>query len=251
MTTGAKVALASVAALVLAVSVELAYIHHRNVKDATDPGPNAAATTPAPKLDPDEMVVSPRKYPSSLKDERDLIGKTIWVSAGDQMDYYKATGKHADYAHPVGTLGGATELLVKDVFEQMPPATGRPVARITAGQRHVLLAFTLPKSDEPKQLYAVPVGHYINGGYEFLTDDIFFYEDPHTLYSHWSPEAWAHIEKHEAAPGMTERQVMMALGQTLEWHGDKVGDRSITYNNGGHPVNVTFEHGKATKIEKQ
>jgi len=248
MNTGAKVALASVAALVLAVGIELAYIHHRNVKDATDPAPNATAAA-TPKLDPDDLVFSPKKHPDSLKDERELIGHTIWVSAGDQMDYYKATGKHADYAHPVGTLYGATPLLIKDVFEQMPPTTGRPVARITAGQRHVLLAFTMPDSSDPKQLYAVPVGHYLDGGYEFLTDDIFFYEDPHKLYSHWPADAWAHIEKHEAAPGMTENQVMMALGQTLDWHGSKVGDRSITYNNGGHPVTVTFEHGKATKVQ--
>jgi hypothetical protein len=194
------------------------------------------------------MVFLRKQRPDSLKDERALIGKTIWVSAGGQMDYYKATGKHVDYEHPVGVLLGAEPLVIKDVFEQVPPKTGRAVARISAGQRHVLLAFTMPKSADANTVYAVPVGNFGNGSYTFLTDEIFFYDDPHGLYKHWGPEMWAHIDKHEAVPGMSENQAMMALGQVIEPHGDKPGDRSVTFNNNGHPVTIEFEGGKATKI---
>jgi hypothetical protein len=122
------------------------------------------------------------------------------------------------------------------------------VFRIAPGQRQVLLAFTMPNSSDPKQLYAVPVGNFDEGVYNFFTDEIFFYDDPHVLYKHWGPEMWAHIDKHEAVLGMSENQAMMALGQTITPHGDNVGDRSVTFDNNGHPVTIDFEHNQAVKI---
>jgi hypothetical protein len=232
------------------VGVELAYIHHRNTVDENAPATNPHAAVVDSHMDDDEIVALnlKKQRPDSLKDERKLIGTTIWVSAADQMDYYKDTGNHVDYAHPVGVLAGATPMEIKGVFEQVPPATGRAVARITAGSRHVLLAFTMPKSNDPKTLYAVPVGHFVDGQYEFFTDEIFFYEDPHTLYKHWGDATWTHVDKHECVVGMTENQCMMAIGQVITPHGDKMGDRSVTYNNGGKPVDVDFVNGKATKV---
>ncbi len=238
------------AVLLIAVGLRVGLIYKHNHEDTV------ASTQPRyaePKLSEDDMVFLRKQRPDSLEDERALIGKTIWVSAGGQMDYYRDTDKHVDYAHPIGTLLGAEPLVVKDVFEQLPPKTGRAVARISAGQRHVLLAFTMPKSADPNTLYAVPVGNYHDGGYEFLTDEIFFYDDPHTLYKHWGPEMWSHIDKHEAVLGMSENQAMMSMGQVIDPHGDTVGERSVTYDNNGHPVMVEFEHNKAVKItpEKQ
>jgi hypothetical protein len=249
MTTGAKVALASLGAFVIAVGVELLYLHHRQVADN-----NAAAAALASRQAPvgpvnqDDNVFLRKERPDSLQDERALIGTTVWVSAGDQMAYYKDSGNHVDYAHPVGYLLGAQPLLIKGVFEQVAPKTGPAVARISAGARHVLLAFTMPGSADPAQLYAAPVGHYINGAYEFVSDDIFFYDDPHTLYKYWGPAVWAHIDKHEVAPGMSENQCMLALGETITPHGDTIGNRSVTYDNDGHPITVTFVNDKATEI---
>jgi hypothetical protein len=250
MTSGAKIALASAVAFVLAVSVELLYIHHEHVVDANAP---VVSRQPAPttNLDDDDMVLLSlhKERPDSVKDERKLIGKTLWVSAAEQMDYYKDSRNHVDYAHPVGVLEGADPLNVTGVFEQKAPATGRAVARIPAGERQLLLAFTLPKSSNPKQSYAVPVGDYEAGVYDLKTDDIFFYDDPRTLY-HWTPAVWQHIDKHEVALGMTENQCMLSVGQVLDFHGDTPGDRSITFQHLGHPVTVTFEHGKATQIQQ-
>jgi hypothetical protein len=123
-----------------------------------------------------------------------------------------------------------------------PPVSGR-----------VLLGFTLPNSNNPTQLYAVPVGNYDQTGYNFFTDEIFFYDDPHQLYKHWGTAMWQHIDKHEPALGMSENQAMMSLGQVITPHGDKTGDRSVTYDNDGHPVTIDFENNKAMKIapEKQ
>ncbi len=247
MTKGLKIALAATAAFVVAIGVELLYLHHRNAADENAPIVLKDSAT-EPKLTEDQSVFLRKLRPDSLKDERELIGKTIWVSAGGQMDYYKDTGKHVDYAKPVGALLGAEPLVIRDVFEEKAPPNNRAVFRIAPGQRQVLLAFTMPNSSDPKAMYAVPVGNFDEGVYNFFTDEIFFYDDPHVLYKHWGPEMWAHVDKHEPALGMSENQAMMALGQTITPHGDNVGDRSVTFNNNDHPVTIDFEHNKAVKI---
>ena len=247
MTKGLKVALAVSGAFVLAVGVELLWIHHRNTVDENAPAVQKNAYEEAP-LTQDQEVFLRKERPDSIADEKKLIGTTIWVSAGGQMDYYKDTGKHVDYSKPVGVLLGAEPLVIRDVFEEKAPANSRATFRIAPGQRQVLLAFTMPNSSDPKALYAVPVGNFDGGIYNFFTDEIFFYDDPHVLYKHWGPAMWAHIDKHEPVLGMSENQAMMALGQTITPHGDNVGDRSVTYDNDGHPVTIDFQNDKAVKI---
>jgi hypothetical protein len=153
-----------------------------------------------------------------------------------------------DYAHPLGTLASNEPLLIKEVFEEVAPKSGRAVFRIAAGRRQVLLGFTMPKSPDPKAMYAMAVGNY-DDGYNMYNDDIFFYDDPHTLYNYWPADVWEHIDKHEPALGMSERQVMMCVGQVQEPHGGSYGNRSITYDNSGHPMTIDFENNKAIKIE--
>lgn len=243
MENGKKLAFGMTAVLLIAVGVRVGLIYKANHEEAPPPS-NASVE---PKLTDDDMVFLRKQHPDTLKEERALIGTTIWVSAGGQLDYYHYANRHADYAHPVSTLAGAEPLVVRDVFEQVPPR-GRAVMRIAAGKRHVLIAFTMPKSANPKAVYAVPIGHYDNGGYEFLSDEIFFYDDPHTLYKHWGADAWAHVDKHEVVAGMSENQAMMALGQVLTPSGDSVGNRTITYDNNGHPMRVVFANDKAVSV---
>ena len=247
MTKGLKIALALLAAFVLAVGVELLWLHHRNVVDENT---QVVRKDPYEKsmLTEDQAVFLRKQRPDSLKDERELIGKTVWVSAGGQMDYYKDTGKHVDYAKPEGVLLGAEPLVIRDVFEEKAPANSRAVFRIAPGQRQVLLAFTMPNSSDPKAMYAVPVGNFDDGVYNFFTDEIFFYDDPHVLYKHWGPGVWAHVDKHEPALGMSENQAMMALGQIIVPSGGSVGNRTVNYDNNGHPVTIVFEHNKAVTV---
>jgi len=248
MESKTKVGLGVTAAFVLIIGVRVGLIYRANHEDM----PVVGNQNTKPKLSDDDAVFLRKEWPDSLKDERRLIGTTIWVSAAEQMDYYPYANHHVDYGRLAGTLAGAVPLVVMDVFEQVPPK-GRALVRIPAGQKHVLLAFTLPKSADPKAEYAVPVGYYDTDGYTFFTDNIFFYDDPHVLYKHWGPAMWAHVDAHEPALGMSENQAMLALGQVMTLHGDKIGDRSVTYDNLGHPITIEFEGGKATKItvEKQ
>ena len=245
MNNRAKFMIGGTIVLLLAVGIRVGLIYRANHSD----GP-VKQVADAPVMTDDEAVgYNLRKLrPDSLKDVRDLIGKTVWFSAGGQMDYYRDTGNHVDYAHPVGTLQGAVPMVIKGVFEQAAPKTGRAVFRIAPGQRHVLVAFTMPNSDAPTALNATPVGFFDAGHYTLYDDQLFFYDDPHILYKHWGADMWSHIDKHEAVPGMSENQAMIALGQVMDPHGDEPGNRVINFDNNTHPVSIEFVNGKATKI---
>jgi hypothetical protein len=246
MENGKKIALWVTVLMIALVGARVGLIYKANHEEAPAPKPASDDW----KMSDDEAVTLnlKKQRPDSLKDERELIGKTIWVSAADQMDYFHYASHHADYAHTVGTLMGAEPLVIKDVFEQVAPPKAAVLLRIPAGQRQVLLAFTMPKSADPKVEYAVPVGYYEAGNYTFSTDEIFFYDDPHILYKHWGADAWAHIDKHEVVPGMSENQAMMALGQIIKPSGNSVGNRTVNYDNNGHPVTIVFEHNKAVTV---
>ena len=249
VTTGQKIALASVAAFIVAVGGELLYLKHRNAEDANVQVKQRGAFVQGTISDDDEVSYNLKKLrPDSLKDMRDLVGKDVWVQAGGQMDYYKDSGNHVNYGSQVGTLPGAEDLLVKGVFEQAGPPKGRAQFRLGEAQKYVMLAFTEPKESDSKTLYALPIGVYKSDGYTFFSDQVLFYDDPHVLYKHWGPQMWQAIDKHQAVVGMTEPMAMMSMGQVITPHGDKVGDRSVTYDNYGHPVDMDFVNGKAVKV---
>lgn len=238
MKTGVKVALGSGLLFVIAVGGELLYLRHRNAVDQTAP-----VATSTYKADPDDDVFLKREHPYEFKDAKNLKGRTLWVSAGGQMDYYPYNGHTVDYAHSQGVLLGAEKITIKDAVEQSAPKSA--AFRIPQGDKQVLLVFT--KQDSPKE-FAVPVGDREGTSYNFQTDEIFFYSDPHILYKHWSPEIWKAIDEHRAIPGMNERQVQLALGQISTPHGDKVGDRRVEFDDQGKPKIITFVDNKATTI---
>jgi len=78
----------------------------------------------------------------------------------------------------------------------------------------------------------------------------FFFADPHELYKHWPPDIWQAIDNHQAKQGMNEIQVSMALGTVATGSGD-YGNRTLQFDNNGHPVTVTFANNKATSITEQ
>jgi hypothetical protein len=247
MQNGPKIGLAVTAIFVAAIGIRVGLIYRANHEEvAVKKDPYADI-----KVDPDDNVFLKKERPDSLADQRTLIGKTIWVSAGGQLDYYLDKGNHVDYAHPVGTLLGATPLLIKGVFEEKAPAAGRAVLRIAPGVRHVLLAFTLPKSTDPAALYATPVGNYADGAYNFVNDDVFFYDDPHQLYNYWPSAIWSDIDQHKVVLGMSENQVMMSLGEVMKPDSDNMGDRTVVYDNLGQNVTITYVKNKAVRINPE
>jgi hypothetical protein len=196
------------------------------------------------KIADDDLVFLKKKRQSSMADAKELNGSTLWVSAGGQMDYYPASGKHVNYAKTVGTLVGAQKLEVQDFVEQVAPKSA--THRIPGGDRQVLMLFTLPDTDNHKQVYGVPVGYHENGLYTFYLDEIFFYDDPHKLYAHWGPEVWKAVDSHQVILGMSERETQLALGQVSKSVSNDYGNRLVVYANLGKPIAVTFVNNKAT-----
>jgi hypothetical protein len=194
--------------------------------------------------DPDDLVFVKSEHPISLEDEKALKGRTLWVSAGGQMDYFPYNGHTVDFKHSPGTLLGAQKILVKDaVLAQAPKSAA---FRIPQGQGQVFLVFTMPEDAATE--YAVAVGDKEGKIYNLVTDQAFFYDDPHKLFDYWGPKIWQAIDEHKAIPGMTEREVQMALGQVSVPHGATVGERTVDFDDQGKPKVITFEGGKATKI---
>lgn len=240
MKSGVKAAIGATAVLLLAIGGELVYLHH----ERNAPMQGAESAAPQSATDPDDLVFLKKERPDSMADINQLDGTRVWISAGGQMDYYPATGHHADYAHPAGTLLGAEPLDITDAFEQVAPKDA--TFRIPGGDRQVLIAFTLPTSGDPQKLYAVPVGYQQGKDFTFFTDELFFYEDPHLLYKHWGPKIWDAVDHHQVILGMNERQVQLALGQVSKSVSNDYGNRLVIYSNLGHPMAVTFVKNKVT-----
>ena len=243
MDNGKKAAIGGTLLLLIVAGVRIEMIR----RERNAPAVQTQAPQPQQeKIPDDDLVFLKKKRPSTPADLKDLIGTTLWVSAGGQMDYYPYAAHHADYNKTAGTLLGAEPIVVKQYFEQVAPKSTQ--SRIPLGDRHVLLAFTLPKSDAPNKEYAVPVGYHDNGGYTFYTDEIFFYDDPHQLYKHWGPEVWKAVDSHQVILGMSEREVQMALGQVSKSLSNDYGNRLVVYDNLGKPMDVTFVNNKVTSF---
>lgn len=239
MENGKKAAIGGTLLFLIVVGVRVGMIYsERNA-------PEKPVAAPArEKIADDDLVFLKKKRQDSMANARELNGSTLWVSAGGQMDYYPASGKHVDYAKISGTLLGAQKLEVKDFTEQVAPKSA--THRIPGGDRQVLMLFTLPDSEKPTQVYGVPVGYHENSQYTFYIDEIFFYDDPHELYKHWGPEIWKAVDSHQVILGMSERQVQMALGQVSKSLSNDYGNRLVVYANLGKPIAVTFVKNKAT-----
>lgn len=236
-----KIAIGFSALLVLGIGIRV-YLIHREREQA-----NVAVAAPDPKaqLTSDELAVRRQLEPVTLAGAKVLIGKPVWVAAGGQLDYYLYTGHHADYGHSQGVLLGLDKLDVKDMVTQVAPKS--VPTRVPRGDKQVLMVFT-KDGDASGKVYAVPVGYDDGGDYKFLVDQVFFYDDPHTIYT-WPANVWAAIEAHRAEPGMNEWQTGLALGQILTTDSTDAGNRTIHYANGGKPMDVTFVHDKATEVK--
>jgi hypothetical protein len=240
MDGGKKAAIAASVILVLAVGVRVGLIYRER---------NAPAVVKAPAREviaDDDLVFLKQKRPSSMADMKDLFGTTAWVSAGGQLEYFPVAGKSVQYAKPAGTLLGAQELKIKSAIEQAAPKTA--TFRIPGGDKQVSLVFTMPTGTDPAKEYAVPVGYRKDGQYTFYTDEIFFYDDPHTLYKHWGPDVWKAVDEHRVINGMNERQVELALGQVSKSNSKEYGNRMVVFANMGKPVAVTFVKNKVTSF---
>src|SRR5215472_7064671 len=187
----------------------------------------------------DDYVKVNKIFPYNLESaKKELVGKSVWVKSGSQIPYYHYnTGAHSvNFKQQVGVLPSLAKLQVADVVLARKPVTPKP-GEVVVVQKEIMAVFA--KAGEPGS-YAASIGSNTGDDYTFTANEQFFFEDPHELYKHWPPEVWSAIDRHEAVTGMSELQASFALGGAGGSDSEKVGDRSIEFENSGNPVTVTF-----------
>jgi hypothetical protein len=189
-----------------------------------------------------EAYVVPRKlHAYDLASARELTRQPVWVQEGYRYTYYPydSAKRRADFVHQAGLLGPIEELHITNVVAQ--PTPDKP--------NYHQIAAIFEKSGRS---YAVPVGTESGGSFQIYTDQMFFYEDPHQLYSFWPAETWQAIHNHEVTLGMNEFQADFAVGMGVPQ--PQQGDpdvKVVRYPNGGHSLTVTYRKGKAANIARK
>jgi hypothetical protein len=212
--------------------------------------PGVGAQKPAERrLTDDQMVVPKKLFIDSLKSAKELNGKTVWMKIGYTLPYYAYRTGHIDFAHEAGHMPPAQQMEVKDITAaSTPPDWASTVPR---GAKNAFVLFTEP--GRPGE-FAAPVATLDGGTGTWYCDDLFFYQDPKSLY-HWPADVWQGVAQHTPKQGMNEIQTAMALGNLQQPSSQELGNRTIAYTttDGGqtHHYTVTFSGDKATSVSSQ
>jgi hypothetical protein len=186
-----------------------------------------------------DYYVSPKKlYPYDIKSAKQITQQPVWVKEGYRYTYYpydRAT-KKIDFKHEAGLLMPIEKLAIQDVLKAKPAGPGE--------QMQVMATF-----EKEGNSYAVPIGYEADGEYKIYSDEMFFIQDPHELYKHWPPDVWQSVEQHQVKPGMNEMQADFAIGMGIPDSGDTSYEKTVRYPNGGKPLVVVYQDGKAVEIK--
>ena len=184
-----------------------------------------------------DYYVRPKKlYPFDVKSAKQLTLQPVWVVDGYRYTYYRyvPVAKSVDFAHEAGLLGPLERLEIKDVMAIAAPG----------GRKQVMATF-----EKDGHSFAVPIGYESDGQYKIYSDEMFYVEDPHELYKHWSADVWQAVEQHVVKPGMNEQQADFAVGMGVPDAGSSSEEKTVRYPNGGKPLVVIYRDGKAAEIK--
>ena len=236
-----KAVLIPIAITLLIGGIYLAIVFHNRAKD------NAVANkAPEEHLTADEIAIDRQEFPAHFDDVSELAGKSVWMRNGYSMPYYPYAGGHVNYAKQVGLLPPAQRLDVKKAIKAVAPASVSN--KVPHGDHQALLVFTLPGDTSE---YAIAVGAIQGQQEQYFDDLLFYYDDPHTIYSHWPKVTWAAVDSHQAKQGMNELQMSLALGMNITVDSQDKGNRTVNYDVNGKKISVTFANDKATSIQAQ
>jgi hypothetical protein len=186
-----------------------------------------------------DYYVNPKKlYPYDLKSAKQLTQQPAWVKEGYRYTYYPydAARKRVDFEHEAGLLLPIQQLDITDVVTALPPGPG--------SRRQIMAVFAKAGKN-----YAVPIGFETEEQTTIYSDEMFYIEDPHQLYKHWSGDVWQAVDQHKIKPGMNELQADFAVGMGVPDAGDTSYEKTVRYPNGGKPLVVVYHDGKAADIQ--
>ena len=206
--------------------------------------PGMITQQPEQHLTPDDVAVVRMEFPQHFDNVKELVGKSVWMKNGYSMPYYPYAGGRVEFSKPSGLIPAAQKLDVKKVVKAAVPAGVRD--NIEHGSQQVMLIFT---QSEGQETFATPVGFLQGQDEHYYCDLLFYYDDPHTIYSNWPKDTWAAIDAHQVKPGMSELQTRMAIGMKAHPDGQIEGSRTVDYDvNGKHYV-VSYRDNHAMTIQ--
>ena len=220
--------------LVVIVGVRAGYILYRRHEENLAAEKQAQAKNVG-YANADYYVVPKKLHPFDLKSAKQLTLQPVWVKEGYRYTYYPyvAGAKSVDFGHEAGLLLPIERMEMKDVISVAGPG----------GKKQVVAIF-----QEDGKSFAVPIGFENDGQYKIYSDEMFFVEDPHELYKHWSADVWQAVAAHEVKPGMNELQADFAVGMGTLDTGSSSEERILHYANGGKPLVVIYRSGKAVEV---
>jgi hypothetical protein len=184
---------------------------------------------------PDYYVAPKKLHPYDLKSANQITQQPVWVKEGYRYTYYpyNVAAKRTDFGDEAGLLLPIERMEIKSVEMETSPG----------GRRQMMAIF-----EKDRKSYSVPIGFESDGQYKIYFDEIFFIEDPHELYKHWSPDVWQAVEQHEVKPGMNEMQADFAVGMGVPDAGNSSSEKTVRYPNGGKPLVIVYRDSKAVEI---
>jgi hypothetical protein len=209
--------------------------------------PGVVANKPAKRsVSEDQLVFVRSMLIDSMKSARVLNGKSIWMKTGYTVVYYPYRTGRIVFSQSAGWLPPTQELQVKDFVEVTTPPDW--ASSIPRGPKNAFVVFTEPgRSGE----FAAPVASLDGPNSNWACDDIFFYDDPKTLY-HWPADVWQAVSQHAAKQGMSEFQATMALGNLQQSDSKNYGNRTVKYVTADQGqtrhFSVAFSGDKATSV---
>jgi hypothetical protein len=213
-------------------------------KHRQDPGV-ASNNQEAQSTNMDDYVVMRTLSAQYFEDLQKLVNTTVWMKNGYTMTYFPYEGGRVEFAHPVGVIPSAQRLDIKKVIKSAVPDSVDD--GISHGSMQAFAIFALP--DSPK-LYAVAVGAIDGTEEAYFCDILFFYDDPHTIYSHWPKDVWAAVDARQVKPGMSELETRMAIGQKTHSSSHEEGNRTVDYDQAGKHWTITYENDRATAVKQ-
>jgi hypothetical protein len=202
---------------------------------------------PAEHLTADDVAVVRMEFPQHFDDVKELEGKSVWMKNGYSMPYYPYEAGRIEFAKQIGLIPADQRLDVKKVIKEAVPAS--VADNIEHGSHQAMIVFTLPGGTDQ---FATPVGYLENANDEhYFCDLLFYYDDPHSIYSNWPKDMWVAIDAHQVKPGMSELQTRMAIGMKMHPDGQTEGDRTVDYDVNGKHHAITYVKNRATAIQSQ
>lgn len=220
----------------LAAAGRLGYVMYERMQPAAK-----KPTATAPPLNREAYVVPRKLHAYDLASARELTRQPVWVQEGYRYTYYPYDPQHrrADFGRGLGLLGPIEELHIKEVIAQ--PTPGR------ANHHQIVAIF-----QKDGRSFALPIGTESGGSFQIYADQVFFFEDPHQLYSFWPADVWEAIRNHQVKPGMNEIQADFAVGMGVpQPTAPEPGEKVVKYANGGHQLTVTYRKGRAVEVAER